>query len=440
MPIRATDGHRNSAWHPDTMTASHYLGPGKPRFAPTTWEDIEIAADAGLLDEGRWVELKKEIPAANRATNKELARDLASLSVEGGTLIIGIEESKPGVAGKVVGADLSSLQNRINQVSQSTVRPPLHVSTRTFPNPDGTDLGVMVVTVPASASAPHMADGNYWGRTEHGKTPLSDDQVRRLMEARRPAVEEFKARLTAVGEDLRALDATLRRTGQLVLRFEPIAPSYTDPVSELMTGLPSQAISKLIEGIEMAHPPFLSFADQSIPHPDGWFATSLRKNDPPQPRGAVKVEMARVSVLVDDEGAWSIVSGAATRPKGNNPDAELCVNTRHALELTHIACAAVAKFSTDKAPYYGEWRVGVYIDNLKDMKPAEALDRNEIQFADVEPFKQPTYESVVTTSTQELAEHPSQVVERLLKKLLRGMGLDDHYLPYTDLSDKITTR
>ncbi len=424
------------------MTASHYLGPEKPRFAPTTWEEIETAAAAGILNEGRWVELKKEIPAKSAGSNKELAKDLASLSVEGGTLIIGIEESKAGVAGEVVGADLSSLQTRINQVSQSTIRPPLNVSTSTFPNPDGGALGVMVVTVPASASAPHMVDGNYWGRTEHGKTPLSDDQVRRLMADLRPAVEEFKARLAGVGEDLHAPDATSRRTGQLVLRFEPIAPSYAGPVSDAMTGHPGHAIRELIGGIERMHDPFLVDADQSNPHSDGWFVTSLRKNDPRVElrSGSVLVEQTRVSVLVDDEGAWSILSGAATRPSANYPDAELCIYTKHILELTHIACAAVAKFSADKAPYYGEWRVGVYIDNLEDTKPAEAFRQDAYQFAYVEPFKRPTYQSVATTTTQELEEHPSKVVEKLLKNLLRGMGLDNFYLPYTDLTDKITTR
>ncbi|MBY4039159.1 ATP-binding protein [Rhodococcus fascians] len=423
------------------MTASHYLGPDKPRFAPSSWGDIETAAASGILDEGRWVELKKEVPATNKATNKELAKDLASLSVEGGTLIIGIEEAKAGIAGKVVGADLSSLQTRINQVSQSTIRPSLHVATSIFPNPDDPALGVMVVTVPASASAPHMVDGNYWGRTEHGKSPLSDDQVRRLMGNRHPAVEEFKARLAAVSEDHRALDATLRRSGQLVLRFEPIAPSYTGPVSDAMTGHPGHAIAELITGTQSIHQPFLSDADQKNPHSDGWFVTSLRKNDPyaaRQPRGSVLVELTKVSVLVDDEGAWSIVSGAATRPCGNDPDGELCVYTRHILEMTHIACAAVAKFSTDKAHYYGEWRVGVRIDNLADTKPSEAFRQDSYRFADVEPFKRPTYESVTTTSTQELEGHPSQIVERLLKNLLRGMGLDDYYFPYTDLTDKIS--
>ncbi|MGE2842461.1 hypothetical protein ACQGFI_02810 [Rhodococcus sp. 2.95] len=78
------------------MTSSHYLGPGKPRFAPTTWEEIEIAVDAGILDEGRWVELKKEIPAKSKGSNKELAKDLASLSVDGGTLSSASRSQVPG--------------------------------------------------------------------------------------------------------------------------------------------------------------------------------------------------------------------------------------------------------------------------------------------------------------------------------------------------------
>lgn len=414
------------------MTSSHYLGPGKPRFAPTTWEEIEIAVDAGILDEGRWVELKKEIPAKSKGSNKELAKDLASLSVDGGTLIVGIEESSAGVAGTIVGADLSSLQIRMNQVTQSTIRPPLHISTHTLPHPDNTDLGVMVVSVPASASAPHMVDGSYWGRTEHGKTTLSDDQVRQLMENRRSTGDEFIARLTRVGEDLGAPEATNRPTGQLTLRFEPIAPTYPAPVSDALTGHPRHALAELIPGTTGIHSPKLIEADQSDRHPDGWSATSLRKQDP-------RInELARVSVLVDDAGAWSLVSGAATRHQRNDNIGDLCVYTRHILEFTHIACSAVATFSTGKAPYYGEWRVGVLIDNLNGTKPAEAHYPNAYSFGELEPFKRPAYQSVVTTTTQELEEHPSQVVERLLKNLLRGMGLDSYYFPYTTLTEKIT--
>jgi hypothetical protein len=69
-------------------SGSTYLGPEKGRWTPTQWSDVVEAAAGGLLDESHWVDLKQELPAGNRAHNAELAKDLASLAVDGGLLLI----------------------------------------------------------------------------------------------------------------------------------------------------------------------------------------------------------------------------------------------------------------------------------------------------------------------------------------------------------------
>lgn len=85
-----------------TMVAtpsSFYLGSGKGRASLTSWDEVEIAAAAGVLEESAWVELKQAVPASSKPANQELARDLASLSVDGGTLIIGITDKTHDVVG-----------------------------------------------------------------------------------------------------------------------------------------------------------------------------------------------------------------------------------------------------------------------------------------------------------------------------------------------------
>lgn len=56
---------------------------------------LRQAYDDGLLAERNWCELKAALGPGARA-NAELARDLASLAVDGGTLIIGLDEKEPG--------------------------------------------------------------------------------------------------------------------------------------------------------------------------------------------------------------------------------------------------------------------------------------------------------------------------------------------------------
>ena len=83
-----------------TRGGSFYLGPHKPRFQAESWDDVVAAAAAGVLDETHWVELKQAVPATSKPANLELAKDLASLSVDGGVLIIGIADARGAAGGR----------------------------------------------------------------------------------------------------------------------------------------------------------------------------------------------------------------------------------------------------------------------------------------------------------------------------------------------------
>ncbi len=109
---------------------SAYLGQDKGRWAPADWSGVVDAAAGGLLDESHWIELKRELPSANRATNTELAKDLASLAVDGGLLVIGIEDHDSR-AGNVCGVALAGLSDRVDQVARDKVRPSLEVRSQT---------------------------------------------------------------------------------------------------------------------------------------------------------------------------------------------------------------------------------------------------------------------------------------------------------------------
>src|SRR6266540_7148296 len=69
-----------------------YLGPETGRWAPGTWTDVVEAAAGGLIDESHWVDLKQELPSGKAKHNTDLAKDLASLAVDGGLLVIGVED------------------------------------------------------------------------------------------------------------------------------------------------------------------------------------------------------------------------------------------------------------------------------------------------------------------------------------------------------------
>ena len=247
------------------MSRSFYLGPRSSRLLAETWDEVVAAAAAGVLDETQWVELKEAVPPTSRSANLELAKDLASLSVDGGVLVIGITDAS-GKAGRVVGTDLTGLQTRIPQVATGRISPPLSLTLDVIHNPETPGVGLLLVTVPASEGAPHMVDSVYWGRDAHGKRILSDDEVRRLLADRRDRAAGFDDRLRTV---VSRLDPPgLGERGRMYVLLEPGA-SAREPVSDLLAG---QNILRLIVdalGFQPQWNPSFHSLTIPIPRPDG---------------------------------------------------------------------------------------------------------------------------------------------------------------------------
>ena len=215
---------------------SFYVGPGKPLLRVTGWNDLVAAAQTGVLAETQWVELKAALPATANAANLELARDLASLSVDRGVLVIGVKN--PGnQADHLVGTtdDLEGLKDRIDQVAGGTrIQPPLTVQMTPIPHPTDPERYVLIVTVPASASAPHMVDEKYWGRGATGKRPLADVEVSRLFAQRRGHRDDFRERLLGLSTGLDPLQSELRQHGHLYVMAEPTAAWVGPPLAEAL--------------------------------------------------------------------------------------------------------------------------------------------------------------------------------------------------------------
>ena len=150
---------------------------------PHTEDDLRAAFFDGRLDESAWCELKRELPPQSKEANRELARDLASLAVDGGSLYIGVDEKAPG-GDPLRPQPLAGLRERVDQVGRSRVTPPLFVESHEIPADGRPGYGYLEVVVRASADAPHQVEGIYFGRSDTGKCRLSDQQVERLMRGR----------------------------------------------------------------------------------------------------------------------------------------------------------------------------------------------------------------------------------------------------------------
>lgn len=189
--------------------------------------------------ERHWLDFKRELyprPPASGAPAKakpkkevheELARDLASLAERGGYLVFGVEEDKATRTFTVVDMPLPAhLDQTVDQVARDFIDPPLLVAPTLLTSPDSPGNGMMVVEVPESPDAPHMAGGTYYGRSETGRTKLTDAEVERLILRRGRAGD----RLLAAMADTIAADP------------EP----GTEPAHFYLTAVPTQGLPDIL--------------------------------------------------------------------------------------------------------------------------------------------------------------------------------------------------
>jgi hypothetical protein len=385
------------------------------------------AAAGGLLEESHHVELKRELPTT-RASNKELARDLASLAVDGGVLVLGVVDAD-GAAGEVVDVDLAGLADRVDQVARAAVTPPLTVLCRPLLNPDRAGRGVLLVEVPASADAPHMVDDRYWGRTGRRKEPLADAQVRQLLAAR-------ARRTDAAAELLGQLEADSPLTaqnpqGNLFALAVPHTPR-PDALADLIYG--PDASGRLIalrDRVWAAVPgastfePGLTAATRYEPAPDGASLLTPRDGGPYWP--------GLVDLHFGEDGGVRLSCGRGTDDVGDGLHRRRVVIGALVIGLTR-GTLALATALADETGYAGSWDLGLALTRLYD---AVDLDMSRQIMGLPQPYRRHDYRRTTTATTAELVDAPAAVTARLVVPLLRALGAEAIHRPR--LTDPGTT-
>jgi hypothetical protein len=191
-------------------------------WRPTTWADVKAALN--VLSEGSDLDFKDRRALGNPG---EVAKDIAAMSLFGGTLVYGIDEQNELAVG-ITALPLSGQVNRVQQIADTAIRPPVNVDVRSVEDPAQSGHGVLVVVVPASLATPHMAADRYPARSGTTTRYLSEPEVERLYEQRRGFVEGEETRnlymafvpIPGQGPPIPVADAM----GRLHLSVEPVVP------------------------------------------------------------------------------------------------------------------------------------------------------------------------------------------------------------------------
>lgn len=167
-------------------------------WIPKTEDEIESVVASGSLCESRTFDAKESI-AKN---NKEIAKDIAAMTVDGGVLLYGVKEDANKRLTSLTPITLKGEPERIDAIVRSSISEPPEVHISTIPTANDPSIGYLVVIIPPSPRAPHMVivgdDFRYYGRGETGNIRLSEGDVARLYARRRQSERDRNEMLEQV--------------------------------------------------------------------------------------------------------------------------------------------------------------------------------------------------------------------------------------------------
>lgn len=125
-------------------------------WQPETWSDLQ--ALIGQAEESPSLEFKRAVTADNR----EIAKDIAAMTVDGGVILYGVDEDENnGRASAITPVKLAQVREKLIQVAGSRISPSPDIRVETIVETPGDVEGVVLVFVPPSSLAPHQVDGRY---------------------------------------------------------------------------------------------------------------------------------------------------------------------------------------------------------------------------------------------------------------------------------------
>lgn len=193
-------------------------------WIPTAEAEIRSAIDNGIL-ETAWFDAKQELPARGR--NKDLAKDICAMTIEGGVLLYGIGGADPTRPDQLMPFDRTGVSERIDQVVQTGISEPPTIEIHDIDSVKQPGLGYLCVAVPASPRAPHMlmidSDNRYWGRGATGNRILPEGEVSRLYE-RRERWELDRNQLLGAAVVSMPFDIDLAEHGAILVTVRPVVP------------------------------------------------------------------------------------------------------------------------------------------------------------------------------------------------------------------------
>ena len=388
-------------------------------WRPRSEADIQRVIDDALLGETHYLDCKRET-GATPGDRKEMARDLASFAIDGGALLIGVDEDKADRTFSLAPQPLSGLVERVENIAGTIIDPPLGVVPHEIESAQQQGSGYLLVEVRPSPFAPHMVNGVYYGRGEKKRIRLTDAQVLRH-HAQRQATEERTHRMLDAEIARDPVPAAERNLGHLYLVARPL------------TAPPAVARSLVREA--MAEP-LMQLARTAEQHLGGW------AHQIPSATEATRLRPRAGGVALCSPSA----SGPGRTFANSNPNSERKIvdiefgedasiralvgaaTSQHATGYALISDALIVAYAVRLAGwaaaigravgYHGSWSLGLHASGLRGLAGTTAGQT----YPEPSRFNEDHYRAVTTASLTDLEERWQQVAGELVGGLLFALG------------------
>lgn len=292
--------------------------------------------------------------------------------------------------------------------------------------PDDSTRGVFLVEIPASASAPHLADGTYYGRGDTTRTRLTDAEIGRL-HARRTT-----RRLTAEQVYERARRHARRRSD--LAHFYAIALPLASPPDLLTAHLDNRSDVRARVQTEWQCVPkandvgcTYSYLSETAPTPSGLSMRSPAYGASDEEFAAMSDPgAAQMNLEVHDDGTVEFFCGNLS--KIGTDGAEWLLTIR-GLVWAESVLRSACRLAGDVG-YAGPWLIVLGIDRIGGLADRHHWDDWSEGFRPVWPPAEDPYLESAECWTVELLERPHEVVRRLTRRLLRGLGTQEHHASF----------
>jgi len=390
-------------------------------WPPRTEAALDSAAKNRDLVETHVLDVKRELPPKSDPANKELARDLASLAIDGGLLIIGVDEAQNYALTPV---PLDGLAERVEQVAGSRIDEPLPLTFIEIESPANPAEGYLLVRVPASPRAPHMVDNRYWGRGDKTKHMLSDAEVERLI-ARRAgwAVNAEEALTGWMAQD--PIEPEKRTNGHLFVVASPVPPRERMLLEAItrtgdFTAVFRDLVTRTKHNGQSFVPDMPSYLNNFSTTADGWAWKSYAVFGDSEEGQRADRESRALMVEICEDGRLRLFCGRAAEQLGPGYGAGFYLFDAICLGL-NARMVSLASGVSQAAGYLGSWDFGVGVTGIMGAKSYSRFESNH--------FAGPSYtaDKYTLTSRASLAEIETgsgPVIERLFGRLIRAIGAD----------------